>query len=339
MTDPLEPSVDRLTRLALGAPTRYTAAELASEAKVPLSVTSRLWRAMGFADVADERAFTRHDLEMVRLLMGLVDEGLLTLDEVVELVRGVGQTTARLAEWQTEAIGRRRPGVPTSAVGDEQSAEAEVGPALPELMEGTKALLPALQKLVVYAWRRQLATALSRSAAGSVERESEVTTSQLAVGFADIVGFTRLSRELPDDRLAGLVESFDSISADVIAATGARLIKTSGDEILFVAPDAGCVAETALLLHEAQAQDRGQQSLRVGIATGSVISRMGDVFGTTVNRASRLTVLARPRATFVDAETMNALADDPNFTFRGVRPRRVRGLGLIRPWSLQRAAG
>lgn len=337
-----EPGVDRLTRLALGSPPRYTAAELADEAGVSLAVTSQLWRAMGFADVREERAFTRRDLEMVRLLMGLVDDGLLTFDEVVDLVRGVGQTTARLAEWQAETIGRNLPGASAADLGDadERAArsdtEAGDGPAVADLMEGTRALLPALQRLVVYAWRRQLATALSRSAAGSVEREADVTTSQLTVGFADIVGFTRMARELPDEQLAELVESFDSISADVIAATGARLIKTSGDEILFVGQDAQCVAETALRLHEAQTGGRNRPTLRAGIATGTVISRMGDVYGTTVNRASRLTVLARPRSTFVDSETVNALNDDPGFVFRGVRPRPVRGLGLIRPWSLQR---
>jgi len=340
-----EPGVDRLTRLALGSPPRYTAEELANEAGVSLAVTSQLWRAMGFADVREERAFTRRDLEMVRLLMGLVNDGLLTFDDVVDLVRGVGQTTARLAEWQAETIARNLPGPSsvdpvdpgnTDERSDRVDVEAGDGPALADLMEGTRALLPSLQRLVVYAWRRQLATALSRSAAGSVEREADVTTSQLTVGFADIVGFTRMARELPDEQLAELVESFDSISADVIAATGARLIKTSGDEILFVGQDAQCVAETALRLHEAQTGGRNRPTLRAGIATGSVISRMGDVYGTTVNRASRLTVLARPKSTFVDSETVNALEDDPGFVFRGVRPRPVRGLGLIRPWSLQR---
>lgn len=332
-----EPSVGGLTRLVLGAPTRYSASDLAAAAGVPLSDAARLWRAMGFADVGDEVAFTRLDLKIVKELAGLVDSQHLTFEDVVELVRSVGQTTARLAEWQTDTISRMAAGHVVGEArteGSEQPGQADLGALTAE----TEALLPVLQRLIVYAWRRQLATAVERSAASTEEPDPDVTTSHMSVGFADIVGFTRISRELPDEDLAELIESFDAASADIVAATGARLVKTVGDEILFVGADPGTAVETALRLHEAQNESRGSHKLRIGIATGSVISRMGDVFGTTVNCASRLTVIARPQTTFVDAETMAALAEDKQYLFRGVRPRRIRGIGLVRPWLLQRRA-
>lgn len=325
-----QPTVDELITHVLGARPEFTAKEIAADTGVPLEQATRLWRAMGFPDVGDARAFTRADADSVRSLMKLVNSGKLTFDDAVELVRGVGQTTARLSEWQIEALGRTmlERGVvanPNAITPDEVGA----------LMRETKVVLPVLQRLMIYAWRRQLATSVARSAGGS--SDIEATTGHLTVAFADIVGFTRISRELPDDELAALIEAFDRMSADIVAAAGARLIKTLGDEIMFVAGEAESVAQAAMALHAARSHEREAPRLRIGIATGSVITRMGDVFGTTVNRASRLTVMARPQSTFVDAETVAALADEANFAVRGVRPRRVRGFGLMRSWSLQSA--
>lgn len=322
------PTVDELIALVLGAPPEFTGAEVAAETGVPLEQASRLWRAMGFPDVGDARAFTKADVESVRSLMKVVNANKLTFDDAVEIVRGVGQTTARLSEWQTDILGRTlvERGIVTNP---SMISATEVG----SLMRETRTMLPVLQRLIIHVWRRQLATSVARSAGGS--SDVETTTGNLTVGFADMVGFTRISRELPDNELAALVEQFESASADIVAATGARLVKTLGDEIMFVANEAEAVANAAVRLHAVGADDRDRPKLRIGIATGSVITRMGDVFGTTVNRASRLTVMARPQSTFIDAETVAALSDDTTFAVRGVRPRRVRGFGLMRSWSLQ----
>ncbi|GDY76620.1 hypothetical protein SAV31267_061050 [Streptomyces avermitilis] len=115
---------------------------------------------------------------------------------------------------------------------------------------------------------------------------------RLAVGFADLVGFTRLTRRMEEEELGELVEAFETTAADLVAAHGGRLIKTLGDEVLYAADDAGVAAEIALRLIETMANDETMPELRVGIAFGTVTTRMGDVFGTTVNLASRLTSIA-----------------------------------------------
>ena len=61
------------------------------------------------------------------------------------------------------------------------------------------------------------------------------------------------------------------------------------------------------------------------------MTRRGDVFGTTVNLASRLTAVARPDTVLVDAVTAEVLHDEPAFSLRPVPPRAVRGIGLVRP--------
>ena len=81
--------------------------------------------------------------------------------------------------------------------------------------------------------------------------------------------------------------------------------------------------------------------MRVGLATGLVISRMGDVFGTTVNRASRLTSLARPGTVLVDkstAEEIEAVDQDRDggLIASALWPRPLRGLGLVEPYLVSR---
>ena len=79
------------------------------------------------------------------------------------------------------------------------------------------------------------------------------------------------------------------------------MIKTIGDEILFVADDPRAAAEVALQVTERGADEDDQfPQVRAGIAYGDVVSRLGDVFGPTVNIASRLTSVARPGTVLVD---------------------------------------
>ena len=108
-------------------------------------------------------------------------------------------------------------------------------------------------------------------------------------------------------------------------------MKTVGDEVLFNAetPEAG--AEIALALSEAMAADRELPSARVSLAWGRVLSRLGDIYGPTVNLASRLTSLADPGTVLVDAMTAAALSEDERFVLVPQPPRIVRGFGEVRP--------
>jgi adenylate cyclase len=161
-------------------------------------------------------------------------------------------------------------------------------------------------------------------------------TGRLSVGFADLVSYTRLSQKLEERELAALVDRFGRRSADVIAGAHGRLVKTVGDEVLFVADSAADAARIGLELAETMAEDPVLPDVRVGIATGTVLTRMGDVFGRTVNLASRLTAQAAPGTVLVDAETADALAGSPDFALDVERTRAVRGLGLVRPGTVRR---
>jgi adenylate cyclase len=157
------------------------------------------------------------------------------------------------------------------------------------------------------------------------------------VGFADLVSFTRLVRRLSERDLARVVQRFEALASDIITAHGGRVIKTVGDEVLFVAIGAAPAAAIALDLVEAMALDDVLPDVRVGMASGRVISRLGDVFGTTVNLASRLTAVAKPRSVLVDGGLAASLASMSGFEMTPLRRRTLRGIGPVTPWALRRA--
>jgi adenylate cyclase len=157
------------------------------------------------------------------------------------------------------------------------------------------------------------------------------------VGFADLVSFTRLVRRLTERELARLVQRFEGLTSDVVAAHGGRVVKTVGDEVMFAAAPGPAAAAIALDISDTLAADELLPDVRVGLSTGPVVSRLGDVFGTTVNRASRLTALAQPGTVLVDVATVHSLAGAPQVEVRQLRGRTLRGLGHVVPWLLRRA--
>jgi adenylate cyclase len=134
-----------------------------------------------------------------------------------------------------------------------------------------------------------------------------------------------------------VVQRFEALASSVVTAHGGRVIKTVGDEVLFVAIGAAPAAAIAIDLVEAMAEDDLLPDVRVGMASGRVVSRLGDVFGTTVNRASRLTAVARPRTVLVDDGIAGSLASTSGFEMWALRRRTLRGIGPVTPWVLRRA--
>lgn len=312
------PTAEEIERALVGLPARFTREQVAAKAGVPQQLAERIWRALGFAQLADDAvAFTDADVAALMRVRGMLDTGLLDEQTVIRMARALGQTTARLAQWQAEImIGRILPPEPS----DDDLAE---------VLDTARTLLPDFEHVLIHVWRSQLAAAGTRLLAiADVNDDVAPARVSIAVGFADLVSFTRRARELDARELADLVEGFESRAADVVAAHGARLVKTIGDEVLFTAPTPAQAASIALDLVETL-------ELRIGMAYGPVVPLMGDVFGTTVNLAARLTAIARPGTILVDAELAGGLG---GFDIQKIRRRPARGLGVVQPYLLRRSS-
>lgn len=320
---PVQAHIDLATlpeRLLGGAP-KYTQQQVAELTGVSVDEATRLWRSLGFASPeADDVVFTDGDVEALRMLAGLQATGVSDERTQLSLARLLSRAMARLAESQVDRL---------AALG---VVGADGAPAEPIGADAAEPVLAVIEKLQSYVWRRHLAAASDRLRSGAPHGETSVQ----AVGFADVVGFTSISRGLDADQLAEFVEAFESTTSAVVAEHGARVVKMIGDEIMFVADTPESAAAIGLDLADRISGLDGRPDLRIGLAYGPVLRRMGDAFGSVVNIAARLTNLARPGTVLVDSALADALAADPGYRLSRLRRVSVRGFAHLQPWLLRR---
>ncbi len=161
----------------------------------------------------------------------------------------------------------------------------------------------------------------------------------MAVGFADMVGFTMLSQHLGDEELAAVVARFEELAHDTVVALGGRVVKMIGDEVMFVVPTADGAAQIGLSLAEAYSDDDLLSDVRVALAIGPVLVKDGDYYGPVVNLASRLVNVAHPGTVLVSDEFRDALAVEgvSGIDTRPLRARKLKDLGRVQMWKLLRA--
>ncbi len=277
-------SFEDIERSLLGSRPSLTRQEVAEQAGVPLELAEDLWQELGFPHAADDDvAFTEEDVEALKRTTELISLGILAPDSQAALVRTWGRSFARLSEWQVNLLAELAAG------------ESDPKERLVELMDE---VLPRVEELQTYIWRRHLASAAYRLLDTA---EGGGTTTTAAVGFVDIVGYTGQSKQLNDRELVDWIEHFEDVLTRLVVDLGGRVIKTIGDELLFVADDPVTAAEVALIATERGEDDEDRfPRVRAGVAYGEVVNRLGDVFGPTVNIAARLTSVARPGTVLVD---------------------------------------
>ncbi len=309
------------------------------------------WRTLGlpYADT-DERLFTDDDAEAVARIADLERSGRIDRRTAVTLTRALGHQSERLVLWQVEALVED---VAQRRSLDDTSARLVV---LDELSE----LAPVLEGQLVHSFRRHLAAMAGRFAAEFAEARTtpQVDPSALplsrAVGFADMVSFTRRTAGLGSTDLSAFVQRFETAARDIVAGAGGRVVKTIGDAVLFIADDVATGARVAVGLArelggpadvEARSEEdtgieegaRGVTPVRVGFVQGRVLSRFGDVFGSSVNVAARLTDIAQPSTVLTDQATAELLAGDDRFVLEPQPARELQGLGTIAPVLVRQA--
>lgn len=316
--------LEAVEALLLGGPPVLTRAEVAARADVPLDMAEALWHSLGFAHAPDDAVvFTESDVRALEQTMRLIRAGILDEDSQAAMVRTWGRSFARLAEWQTSLLAS------IAVAADDPEARLE---------ELAVDVIPLVDSLQSYIWRRHLFSASSRLLLRPTDPEAVQ-----AVGFVDIVGYTTQSKNLNETELVALVEHFEEVATSTVVDNGGRLIKTIGDEVLFVADSALEGARIARSLVDRAGEDEDFPEVRAGVAYGPVVARLGDVFGPTVNIASRLTSLARPGRVLVDPGLRDALGeedpDEAEFRLRRVRRTSFKGYARFEPWQLKPARG
>lgn len=323
---PDRPTPADFERLVLGDDPVHTGQALAEMLELSIEDLKRLWRALGFPEPDTSVVmFTDADAAAVGLVKLAVTHGVIDLDTAVDSARAIGQTMARLADWEISVLGPK----PTRGESHADLAERRLSTATSLLTE----MGPIFEELLVYAWRRHLAASLARYGVDT-DNDDEHTTDK-TVGFADIVQFTALSNEIGEDKVGDLVELFESRCQDVVATAGGRIIKSLGDSVLFVVDDPVAALDIADGIINVIGRDSRMPDVRIGLSSGPVAQRLGDVFGPAVNRAARLTGVARRNRVIIDEATADLLPPD-RFEVRRLPARPLRGFGLVEPVAVRR---
>ncbi len=313
------------SRTVLGEP-ELTAEEVATAAGASIDEARRLWRALGFPPVPDDRPFfTRSDVAILAGVRAFVEQGGAEPEVLLQLTRTTGQALARLAEAHVSAtmehLERTTVGTPTAV--DEA------------LWAAIDALAPTFEPFLAHVWRRHLVAATWRRTLAALGGED--VGGALVVGFADLVGFTAATLQLDERELATMVDRFEALVFEHVPRHQGRVVKMIGDEVMFCTERAPDAVEIALSLVEAHHRDETVPDIRVGLAMGPTLSWQGDLFGPTVNRASRVVDLARPASVLVSDELADALRSADGYVLRELRPLRLRGIGRVRLHAVRRA--
>jgi adenylate cyclase len=143
----------------------------------------------------------------------------------------------------------------------------------------------------------------------------------MAFCFVDLTGFTRYTEEEGDEEALDLVERFvETVEATLPAE--ALIVKTIGDEVMIVSPDAVTLTEWAvgfLTLFRERPQPR------VGLHFGRAVYRDGDYFGTEVNLTHRVVARALGGEVMVTTAVADAIGDSAYLEFDPIGEVELKG--------------
>jgi adenylate cyclase len=283
--------------------------EVAASAGIDWPTTLRLMTAAGlptdpeFHSTADEAA-------SIRLLAG-AHNNLLGDEATLQLARVTGNAMARLAETLV-GVFRLQVELPRRAAG---RAYVDV---VKEYAEITETLLPSFVATLDAVLRRQIVAVAERM--WSTDPERSVVTVHRTVGYVDLVGYTTATASLSLRELTRVLVEFDLRTSEIVAEGNGQIVKTIGDEAMFVTEDAGDACRIALDLIDAAGGTL--PPVRVGLATGEMASVFGDLYGPDVNLAARLVGAAEPSTAVVSEQVHTAAGD---FRFAALPPLTLKG--------------
>jgi adenylate cyclase len=308
-----------------------TTADLAAERGVDLALIQRLHQALGFApprpeDLAGEDDVVMLDIADMFRAAGVDDEATARLVAVyAESLRRIAQAEAEYYETNIERRLR--------ASGLDERALMDAGARL-----GNR-VVPSLERLVLAIYRRHREHVWTEHAINHVDEAladaglEPALASPPAICFVDLTGYTRMTEMRGDEEAARVAAELAVLVKDISRRRGGRPIRWLGDGGMFHFRDPAAAVLAGLDMVEA-APAAGLPQAHIGIHTGPVISQDGDVYGRTVNVASRIASFAQAGEVVVSEETRR-LAGDDGVRFDPVGPVELKGLGA--PIPLHRA--
>ena len=249
--------------------------------------------------------FSDEDVQQARATRLFLDAGF-EVEGLAELTRVFGEGMSRMAASVSALFIDTflRPG-------DNELEVAERFDAL------AQRLTPAIGPVLLASFNAHLRETIRRGRLLAIDRETGQLAGavEMTACFADLVGFTRLGGELEVHELGTVAGRLAQLATE-LTSPPVRLIKTLGDAVMLVCPEPAPLVATALaLVATAEAEDL--PSLRAGIAFGPAVERSGDLYGHTINLASRVTGIARPGSVLCTEEVRDRAVGAFEWSYAG----------------------
>jgi adenylate cyclase len=278
-------AVGPIENLLVGSEPRYTLREVSRETGLEEALIERILTAMGLG-AQSAALMSEEDMQMMKYVAAMLEAGLPSV-AFLQLARVYGQSIAQIAEAEVRLIHlyvhepMMRAGMPNVEIAEE--------------MEGlARELIPFVVPLLRYVHDGLLGDFVEQDVIGHMETDLAESSSEegrvrVAIVFADLAGYARLTVERGDEEALAAVERFVEAVEQTLPAD-ARVIKTLGDEVMVVGPDAVGLARWAVGLRAAIAQ--GDPPPRIGMHYGDALYRDGDYYGREINQAARVVARA-----------------------------------------------
>ncbi len=321
------------TRHLIGDDGTYVSTrEISDTYGVDLGLLQRLQRAIGLVTVDDLDAAVhmRADGEAAAYAQRFVDLGL-DPDQVVLVVRVLAEGLSHAAEVMRYTA--------LSAIMHPGASEVDIARASKALVSQIAPLLGPMIRDMLFMQLRHMMESEAINAAERAAGQPLPGARWVTVGFADLVGFTRIGEVVSPEELGQLANRLADLARDMTAPP-VRFIKTIGDAVMFVSPEPEPLLDGVLKLVEAVDTDNDFPRLRAGLASGMAVSRAGDWFGSPVNVASRVTGVARPGTVLAADSAWEAVGDAGQFDASFAGARRLKGIkNEVKVFRVRRVGG
>jgi adenylate cyclase len=309
-------AVGPIENLVSGSEGHYTLKEVARKSGLEQALIERIVTAMGLSGPSAE-AMSDEDVEMMKYVAATLEAGLPSV-AFLQLARVYGQAIAQIAEAEVRLIHLyvheplMREGMPNVEIAEE--------------MEGlARELIPFVVPLLRYVHDRLLGHFIEQDVIGHMETDLAESSPEegrvrVAIVFADLAGYARLTVERGDEAALAAVERFVEAVEQTLPAD-ARVIKTLGDEVMVVGPDAAGLTAWAVGLRSAIAPE--DPPPRIGIHYGEALYRDGDYYGREINQAARVVARAAGGEVLATRPVVDVAAG-----VDGVRFERIGEVGL-----------
>jgi adenylate cyclase len=299
-----------------------TLEEASRETGLEPALIERVYSTMGFNSSALQR-ITEDDVQMLRYVAAVLAAGL-PLVAFLQVCRVYGQALAQIADAEVRLF--------HLYVHEPLMREGVPGLAIAEEMEGLAAdLLPLASPIMDHVHQRFLAHFVEQDVVGHMEAEVGDTSVELgrlrvAIAFADLAGYTRLTEEQGEEEAVGAVERFVE-AVEHTLPDDARVIKTIGDEVMIVGVDPAALVDWAVGFQELMDE---RPLPRIGVHYGETLYRDGDYYGREVNLAARVAARSAGGEVIVTRPLVEASGEHLEF----VRIGEVRLKGFSEPTEL-----